>query len=261
LLHGCAAKQQLRRSLYPLYDGIFMGTLYLVRHGQASFGAANYDQLSPLGFNQAQALGHYFADKFAHKSVAFKIAAFDAAITGTLHRQIQTCASIMEGMGAVQPALEVQRRPGLNEYDSEAVLHAIHPGPLTKPDSPELYRHHFRLLREGLTAWMAGKVQPLGMPSYADWRQSMVDALDDVRSRFASQPDARVLMVSSGGPISTMVGYVLGTSAETTIEMNLRIRNSSVTELVFNPKRHMLLTYNTLPHLDDEAHADWVTYT
>ncbi|NDC60964.1 MAG: histidine phosphatase family protein, partial [Betaproteobacteria bacterium] len=25
-----------------------MGTLYLVRHGQASFGADDYDQLSPL---------------------------------------------------------------------------------------------------------------------------------------------------------------------------------------------------------------------
>jgi hypothetical protein len=29
---------------------------------------------------------------------------------------------------------------------------------------------------------------------------------------------------------------------------------------VFNPKRHMLLTYNTLPHLDNDAHKDWVTF-
>jgi broad specificity phosphatase PhoE len=55
---------------------------------------------------------------------------------------------------------------------------------------------------------------------------------------------------SSGGPISTAVGHVLGTSPETTIELNLRIRNSSVTEFAFTPKRHMLVTYNTLPHLD-----------
>ena len=34
-----------------------MGTLYLVRHGQASFGADDYDQLSPLGHQQALRLG------------------------------------------------------------------------------------------------------------------------------------------------------------------------------------------------------------
>jgi hypothetical protein len=54
---------------------------------------------------------------------------------------------------------------------------------------------------------------------------------------------------------------LLGTTPETTIELNFRIRNSSVSELTYNPKRHMLVTYNTLPHLDDAAHADWVTYS
>jgi hypothetical protein len=45
------------------------------------------------------------------------------------------------------------------------------------------------------------------------------------------------------------------------IELNLRIRNASVTQFEFSPKRHSLLTYNTLPHLDGPAYADWVTYT
>ena len=70
-----------------------------------------------------------------------------------------------------------------------------------------------------------------------------------------------VLVVSSGGPISTAVGRVLQSPPETTIELNLRIRNTAVTEFAFTPKRHMLLTYNTLPHLDGSAFSDWVTYT
>ena len=53
---------------------------------------------------------------------------------------------------------------------------------------------------------------------------------------------------------------MLGCTPETTIELNLRIRNSAVTEFSFNPKRHVLLTYNTLPHLDDAPYRDWVTY-
>jgi broad specificity phosphatase PhoE len=70
-----------------------------------------------------------------------------------------------------------------------------------------------------------------------------------------------VLIVSSGGPIATAVGHVLGTPAETIIELNLRIRNTAVTEFVFTPKRHMLLSYNGIPHLDAKEYADWVTYS
>ena len=84
----------------------------------------------------------------------------------------------------------------------------------------------------------------------------MTSALDHVRAAHTGN----VLLVSSGGPIATAVGHVLGTSPETTIELNLRIRNSSVTEFAFTPKRHMLVTYNTLPHLDTPGHTDWITY-
>jgi broad specificity phosphatase PhoE len=147
--------------------------------------------------------------------------------------------------------------PGLNEYDSAAVIHAIHPTPLEKADTPEMYRHHFRLLRDGLTQWMNGVVSPQGMPSYDAFVEGVTSALDHVRQRHTGN----VLIVSSGGPISTAVGHILGTTPETTIELNLRIRNSSVTELAYTPKRHMLVTYNTLPHLDDARHADWVTYS
>jgi broad specificity phosphatase PhoE len=70
-----------------------------------------------------------------------------------------------------------------------------------------------------------------------------------------------VLIVSSGGPITTAVGQVLGTSSETIIELNLRIRNTSVTEFAFNPKRHMLVSYNAIPHLENPEYAGWVTYS
>jgi broad specificity phosphatase PhoE len=116
------------------------------------------------------------------------------------------------------------------------------------------------VLRQGLAAWMDARVQPRGMPSYADFVGGITAMLDEVRTLHGAKDDARVLLVSSGGPISTAVGQVLGAPALTTIELNLRIRNSSVTELAFNPKRHMLVTYNTLPHLDAPEFERWVTY-
>jgi broad specificity phosphatase PhoE len=222
-----------------------MGNLYLVRHGQASFGEDDYDKLSALGHQQSVRLGEYFAAKGI---------AFDAVVTGTLRRHTETFAGIAQGMGL---QTEVLQWPGLNEYDSEAVIATIHPHKLEKPTSPEMYRHHFRLLRDGLAQWMAGVVSPHGMPSYNDFVAGVTSALDHVRAQHHGK---NVLVVSSGGPISTAVGHVLGTSAETTIELNLRIRNSSVTEFAFTPKRHMLVTYNTLPHLDDAQYKDWVTY-
>lgn len=222
-----------------------MGTLYLVRHGQASFGAADYDQLSELGQRQSLRLGRYWAERGLR---------FDAAITGSLKRHAQTWAGIAEGAGlGLQPLVW----PGLNEYDSEAVIRTIHPQPLAKPDTPEVYRHHFRLLRDGLTQWMAGTVSPQGMPSYDEFVRGVAGALDHVRATHHTQ---NVLIVSSGGPIATAVGQVLGLSPEATIELNLRIRNSAVSEFQFTPKRHSLLTYNTLPHLDAGEYRDWVTY-
>jgi len=221
-----------------------MATLYLVRHGQASFGADDYDQLSNLGQRQCVQLGRYFADRGL---------VFDAALTGTLKRHQQSLNGICEGLGA---RLEATPWPGLNEYDSHAVIAAIHPEPLTRPTTPELYRHHFRLLRKGLLQWMLGKTQPQGMPCWRDFQQGVVDVLTHI----CQSPAQRVLLVSSGGPIACAIGHVLATPPEATVELNMRLRNSSVTEFTFNAKRHMLQTYNTLPHLDAPAFDDWITH-
>jgi broad specificity phosphatase PhoE len=221
-----------------------MGQLFLVRHGQASFGAADYDQLSPLGVQQSRRLGEFWRSKDMH---------FDAVLTGTLKRHAQTWQGIAQGANyAHTPILW----PGLNEYDSEAVIAAIHPEPLQKATSPEEVRQHFRLLRQGLTRWMQGATQPAGMPTYPEFVQGVASALDHVRQNF----EGRVLIVSSGGPIATAVGQVLGLAPEVSIELNLHIRNSSVSEFNFNPKRHSLLTYNTLPHLGENEHAAMITY-
>ena len=222
-----------------------MGTLYLVRHGQASFGAENYDQLSPVGHQQAVRLGQFWRERGQR---------FDAVITGTLQRHVQTLGGIVEGLGSAPEAL---RLPGLNEYDSHALIAAIHPQPLGPADTPERYRAHFRILCDALAQWMAGVISPQGMPSWDEFAGGVRTVLDKVRHDHAGQ---NVLLVSSGGPISTAVGEVLGTAPEVTIALNMRIRNSAVTEFSISPKRLMLQTFNTLPHLNGLEHADWVTH-
>ena len=221
-----------------------MGTLYLVRHGQASFGADDYDQLSPLGARQSERLGEHFREHGLR---------FEAVITGTLRRHVQTWEGLSKGLGW---AAEPLAWPGLNEYDSAALIDALNTRPTEPPTTPEGYRQHFRLLRDALRQWMAGVLTPRGMPSYEDFVAGVTSALDHVRAHH----QGNVLMVSSGGPISTVVGHLLGTSPETTIELNLRMRNTSVTEVDFNPKRHTLVSFNALPHLARADMANWVTH-
>lgn len=228
-----------------------MGMLYLVRHGQASFGHEDYDQLSTLGQQQAQRLGQHLRQRFDAQGLAP-----DAVLMGGLRRHRQTWEGMAQGAGwTVTPQLW----PQLNEYDSHALVQAIQAPALPPPGTPmtpEIYREHFRLLRLGLQAWMDGRSQPKNMPSYVDFAQGVQAVLDHVRR----QGDGHVLVISSGGPISCALGLVLGLAPERTIDLNMRIRNTALTELVFNPKRHVLLSFNTLPHLDGLAHQDWITY-
>ncbi|CAM4055241.1 histidine phosphatase family protein [Roseateles saccharophilus] len=222
-----------------------MGSLYLVRHGQASFGAADYDQLSANGHQQCRHLGAYWRERGQR---------FDAVFTGTLRRHAQSLAGIQEGYGEDLPAVAL---PGLNEYDSEAVVRAIHPGPLGKPTDPEAVKQHFRLLRQGLLAWMREETAPAGMPLHRDFAAGVADALARV---LALGVGKQVLIVSSGGPIATAVAQVLDCPPESFVELNLRIRNSAVTEFAFNPRRHHLVTFNALPHLDSAETRGLVTH-
>ena len=221
-----------------------MGTLYLVRHGQASFGSDDYDRLSELGGRQCERLGAYFRQRSVR---------FDGVITGTLRRHTESLAAITRGLQAEHEMLAM---PGLNEYDAEMIVRALYPQPLKRPSNPEEVRQHFRLLREGLGAWIEGRTQPERMPSFERFAAGIVEALDHVRTRHGGD----VLIVSSGGPISTAVAHVLGAPARAMIELNLRMRNSAVTEFAFTPKRHALITFNTLPHLEG-ADPSWITHT
>jgi broad specificity phosphatase PhoE len=224
-----------------------MGTLYLVRHGQASFGADDYDRLSELGKRQCAALGAWMRERGL---------GFEGVLRGTLvrHRQsLQAIASELPGLP------EAREWPGLNEYDSLALFETVEhtlSEPLPPAGTSEGYRAHFRLLRVALRAWMEGRTQPRGMPTWQGWLEGVAGALDHVRTHHAGD----VLLVSSGGPISTAVAQVLGAPAETMVELNLRMRNSSVTEFAFGPKRHTLVTYNTLPHLEHPERRGWVTF-
>jgi broad specificity phosphatase PhoE len=229
-----------------------MGVIYLVRHAQASFGTADYDRLSPIGFTQAELLGAYFARR--------KIR-FDAVYTGTLRRHAETAQAIAAGEPH-RSAPPAQCLPGLDEYNPEALLMAFTgmlpaPGAAAVGRDSAVVREHFRLLRDALMAWASDRIQPQGMPAWQAFQDAAVAALVEARGQFA---DGNVLVVSSGGPIAAIVAAALRAPPESAVELNLRIRNSSVTEFAMSARRHQLVSFNALPHLDAQSDPGLTTY-
>ncbi|MDF3823247.1 histidine phosphatase family protein, partial [Leptospira sp. 96542] len=211
--------------------------------------------VSELGERQSERLGRYWRARGRITRPHF-----DAVLTGTLRRHAQTWAGIARGLGlstSTDDAEAAVQLPGLDEYDSTALLEALGSPPQpTVADTPESRRAHFRLLRSALQQWAAGDIAPRGMPSYADFSAGVRAALDHVRTHCMGD----VLIVSSGGPIATAVAQVLGAPAATGIELNLRLRNSAITELDYTPRRFSLVSFNMVPHLDEPGSADWITY-
>jgi broad specificity phosphatase PhoE len=224
-----------------------MAELVLVRHGQASFGAEDYDKLSELGWRQSRWLGEYFAERGI---------AFDRVLRGSLRRHAETLTGIAEGMGK---PLEGGEDARLNEYDSHSLLQAHLKGkPMPQGNDR---REHFRILREAMYAWADGTLEgaPAGHPHepFADFRARVLAALGAAREGRAK----RVLVVSSGGPISTVLAEVLGMPLRGVVDLNLQTRNTGITELQSGSSRIHCVSFNNVPHLDRPDRAGALTYS
>ncbi len=220
-----------------------MAELVLVRHGQASFGADDYDKLSELGWRQSRWLGEYFRERGA---------AFDLHVRGSLRRHAETLAGIAEGMGT---PLDAGADPRLNEYDSQALLQAHLSGKPVPAGADR--REHFRILREAMYAWTDGTLSGHPHEPFSEFRRRVLAALAELCTGRAK----RVLVVSSGGPISTILAEVLGMPLRGVVDLNLQTRNTGITELHSGPNRIHFVSFNNVPHLDRPERAGALTYS
>jgi broad specificity phosphatase PhoE len=220
-----------------------MAELVLVRHAQASFGADDYDKLSELGWRQSRWLGEYFAERDAR---------FDRVIRGSLRRHAETLAGICEGMGRELAAGEDDR---LNEYQADVLLRA-HTGQQDFQKEGDR-REHFRVLREAMYAWTEGALEIEPQHRFDAFRARVLGALAEIRSGAAR----RVLVVSSGGPISTMLVEVLGMPMRGVVDLNLQTRNTGISELQAGASRIHCVSFNNVPHLDRPERAGALTYS
>src|SRR6266567_4158502 len=124
-----------------------MGVLLLVRHGQASLGAADYDKLSDTGWRQAQITG-------ARLAAADLVV--DRVVSGALTRQRDTAQAVLAALG--RPGTELQTDDRLDEYDHIGVM-ARHTGEITfstASASGESGRALQSALEDAIGRWMSG---------------------------------------------------------------------------------------------------------
>jgi broad specificity phosphatase PhoE len=234
-----------------------MAELFLVRHAQAAFGTDDYDRLTELGHQQARWLGEYFRDRNA---------AFDRVVTGTLRRHRETLEGIMEGGCRVEAAHADAR---LDEYDPERLVRAHLAAlegeradlPPAVPDAPEDSRkQHFRLLREALTAWTDGRVDATVHRPFTEFQEGAYEAFRAACNPEPQLPE-RVLMISSGGPIASILAHHLEMPASSFVALNLQVRNSGFCELRFNAVAAQVVSFNNVPHLDQPKRRRFITFS
>jgi broad specificity phosphatase PhoE len=225
-----------------------MSEIYFVRHGQASLGARNYDQLSPLGWEQARWLGEHFRERDL---------SFDRVVVGDMRRHRETLEGIAAGMGqALTPEID----PRLNEFSFHHVLLTycrVH-----RPGTPEprTAAEFFGILREVLAAWISGDLDAeLAAAGHAveSWRDFNARVVAGLRAAARGEAGERVLIVSSGGPKSLAVKHVMGLSDDAAVDLMMQIRNTATTRFLGAGDRLALHTFNSLAHMErpDREHA------
>lgn len=224
-----------------------MTILYLVRHGQASFGAENYDCLSELGHRQSAWLGEHFAARGI---------VFARAVCGSLERQRQTARTLLDAMGSAQSVVE---HPGWNEYSGDALYKAYHGEGWAKARAKGDVREFYRTIKSALLEWSEGKLAGELPETWREFGQRATAALHAACDGLPA--DAAVLAVSSGGAISRAVCDVLRAPAETAIELNLQFRNSAFCEMFVSPRSIRLVSFNCIAHLDRPDRVDAITHS
>jgi broad specificity phosphatase PhoE len=226
-------------------------SLLLVRHGQASAGAEDYDCLSERGAEQCRRLGRWLAAT-GHE--------FDAVLVGGMKRHAQSAAALAEAYalagGGTLPEPELDA--GFAEFDHRAVFDSFSRGDkesdAVRRAASEGIDSLATLIRAALGAWSRDEIP--GLPeSWSAFGQRVVGA----GARAAARDDKRVLVVTSGGVAARLAQAALQAPDATAIHLNLSLRNSALVELHRLDGTLALGSWNAVPHLHD-ARELWTYY-
>ena len=235
-----------------------MSMIYMIRHGQASFGKENYDRLSPLGKRQALILAQHLLVAGFHP---------DAVYSGTMVRQAVTARevlSVYRATGRNVPDLEMLS--GFNEYDTTAIITALFPDmiketPSLKDELAKMYvsKASFKRVFEGaMLRWVSGQFDTPKIESWEDLKTRVAGSLRLIMERHGR--GKTIAVFTSGGPIAASLAYVLGIPGEDAMYLNWQLLNTSISRYMYNEQRITLAGFNGITHLELAGDPTLITY-
>ena len=245
-----------------------MSTIYMIRHGQASFSSSDYDRLSDLGRTQSEILGAYL----------FRLGiSFDAVYAGSLQRQMHTAEIAlgrMAGRTRGNPADNTSETPQpgslkidprLNEYDAHPIMQSQLPGLIRERPSLARDLEHlnergsFQRVFEGtILRWISGNYDCEGIETWKAFTTRVRKAMKNIMEENGRRKT--VAIFTSGGPICAALQMAIGVTDETAIRLNWQLRNTSVSVLKYNDQGPFLHSFNSINHLQDRGDSTLLTY-
>lgn len=237
-----------------------MSTLLYIRHGQASYGHADYDQLSSMGYEQSRQLGRYLVTTQSN---------IDAIYVGPLKRHWQTyemVKEVFESQGKLLPHPEIYAP--LNEHRGPEVLKMNLPQlVISDPQiaeweqqrqaDPALWsKNGLLIFNKAMELWANGyfdKNHPPEYPKWSEFRNIVEQGLDQLLQKHQYDRGYNIALFTSGGTISATLGKILNIENHTSvIGLNGIVQNTSISEIIFNDKKATLKSFNAVPHLSNE---------
>ncbi|MEL6122913.1 MAG: histidine phosphatase family protein [Bacteroidota bacterium] len=237
-----------------------MSRLLYIRHGQASYGQANYDQLSPLGYAQATSLGSYLLRQEQK---------FDAIYVGPLQRHHQTLEMVQEEYAKagveLPPPVEMAE---LVEHRGPQVLKELLPRLRHRDKQIDIWQSEIEaditlkvkngllIFDRAMALWAQGELDDIHPKEYAKWpafRTMVEQGLERVICEHSDQKGQHIGMFTSGGTIAATIGRTLQMADHArVISLNGIVQNASMTEILFSNHRITLKSFNRVPHLSDD---------
>ncbi len=226
-----------------------MANIYLIRHGQASWGKSNYDELSELGMKQSKVLGKHWQ----------YMQTPDLCYAGGLLRHSQTAEAFWQGRGL---SMSTSIHEGLNEFDHLDVLKCYNPSwhdqtafnaYLKQQDNPsQAFVIEFT---QALKRWANGEYDDY-KESFLQFKKRCVKALDDIKSQALMQKQLtnknqpkNIMVFTSGGVIASICAHYWQLPDRQLMQLNQQLVNTSVTKIMFNKDKTTVDGVNNYSHL------------
>lgn len=232
-----------------------MSTIYMIRHGQASFSSECYDNLSDLGREQSVILGEYMG------SIGVE---YDSVYSGNLQRQIQTAKTAMNRL-RMWDSGELRTMSGLNEYDAHAILTSQLPAMLK--NEPELdedtkrmneRRSFQRVFERAMMRWVSGRFDVEGIENWKAFSARVRESISRIMKENGRKKT--VAIFTSGGPICAAVQMAIGVTGEVAVKLNWQLWNTSISIFKYNDEEIFLGSFNSVHHLQIRRDPELLTY-